>query len=90
MNQTDITSIEDLKAATSVAMQNNSLTWSVEPIWLTTPDEQSPDNQLRMFSGQMSSVARTHTIDAVAEVIFWFQARRVASDWHNDQDATKA
>ena len=80
-NPSSLTSLDDLKAATAVAMQNAGLTWAVEPMWLTTPDSHSPGNQLRVYSGRMTSPLRNQQIDAVSEVIFWFQARRLAEDW---------
>ena len=82
----DISNLDDLKAATAEAMQAAGLKWKVEPLWLTTPDSHSPGNQLRVYSGRMSSGNETRQIDAVSEVIFWFQARRTAMDW----EASKA
>jgi len=79
----DITDLDNLKAATNEAMQAAGVTWKVEPIWLTTPDSHSPGNQLRVYSGRMVSKTKSEQIDAVSEVIFWFQARRLAQDWHN-------
>lgn len=76
-----LTSLDELKAATNAAMQAAGLTWAVEPLWLTTPDSHSPGNQLRVYSGRMASPTRNQQIDAVSEVIFWFQARRLAQDW---------
>jgi len=78
----DITDLDSIKAATSEAMDAAGVTWKVEPLWLTTPDPQSPNNQLRVYSGRMISDAKSEQIDAVSEVIFWFQARRLAQDWH--------
>jgi len=80
-NTADITNLEDLKAGTALAMEENGLHWSTKPMWLTTRDEASPNRQLRVFSGRMSCGSHIHPIDAVSEVIFWFQARRVAIDW---------
>lgn len=78
----DITNLDDIKTATASAMKAANLTWKVEPMWLTTPDSHSPGNQLRVYSGRMSSETRSEQIDAVSEVIFWFQARRLAEDWN--------
>lgn len=77
----DITNLPSLKAATAAAMGAAGLTWAVEPMWLTTPDSHSPGNQLRVYSGRLASPTRVEQIDAVSEIIFWFQARRVAQDW---------
>ena len=82
---TDITDLDDLKAATAEAMATARLTWKVEPMWLTTPDSHSPNNQLRVYSGRLQSDTKSEQIDAVSEIIFWLQARRLAQDWQRDR-----
>ncbi len=78
----DITDLDNIKATTAEAMAAAGITWKIEPLWLTTPDPQSPNNQLRIYSGRMVSATKSEQIDAVSEAIFWFQARRLAQDWH--------
>ena len=73
--------LDELKSATAAAMAQAGLTWQVEPMWLTTADSHSPGNQLRVYSGRMTSSTGSEQIDAVSEIIFWFQARRIAQDW---------
>jgi hypothetical protein len=78
--------LDELKSATAAVMADAGLKWRVEPMWLTTPDSHSPGNRLRVYSGRMTSSTRYEQIDAVSEIIFWFQARRIAQDW-NKSDA---